>query len=302
MRRNVEFPAREVTLRGWHYMPEVQSPVPIVIIAHGWSGVKEQTLDIVADHMVEAGLAALVYDQRNHGESDSPIPGHIDPWEQVHDMRHAISFAETLPGVDKNRIGVWGTSYSGAHSITVSAIDKRVKAGCAQVPMIAGLANIQRLIETIQNWKPLMEMLNEERRRWARNEPSTMIAVASNDPAIPCVFPGSRTFQFFDSQRETAPNWKNRCTVHSVDLALEYDPTPYLAKLGTTPFQFIVGEDDMSTPADLALEAYARIRGPKDLVIIPGDHYTSYSEYIHLAAPAAANFFKKHLNREFAFL
>jgi dienelactone hydrolase len=302
MRRNVEFPARDVTLRGWHYMPDAQSPVPIVVIAHGWSGVKEQALEQVAEHMVAAGLSALVYDQRNHGESDSPIPGHIDPWEQVHDMRHAISFAETLPGVDRNRIGVWGTSYSGAHAITVAAIDNRVKAGAAQVPMIAGLANIQRLMDTMQNWKPFMEMLNEERRRWAQGEPPAMIAVCADDPATPCVFPGPRTFNFFDSQRDTAPNWKNSCTIRSVDLALEYDPTPYLSRLGGTPFQFIVGEEDLSTPADLALEGYAKIRGPKELVMIPGDHYTSYSEYAHIALPAAANFLKKHLNREFASL
>lgn len=302
MRHNVEFPAQDVTLRGWHYMPEAEGPVPIVIISHGWSGVKEQTLDKVAEAMVAAGLGALVYDQRNHGESDSPIPGHIDPWEQVHDMRHAISFAETLSGVDKNRIGVWGTSFSGAHAITVAALDSRVKAGCAQVPMMAGLANIQRLMDTMQNWKPFLEMLNDDRRRWARGEDPATIAVCSDDPTVPCVFPGARTHNFFYSQIDTAPAWRNSCTIRSVDLCLEYDPTPYLARLGATPFQFIVGEDDLSTPADLALEGYARIRGPKELVMIPGDHYTSYSEYAHIALPAAAGFLKKHLNREFAAL
>jgi fermentation-respiration switch protein FrsA (DUF1100 family) len=298
MRNNVEFPAGDLTLRGWHYVPDTDKPTPIVVIAHGWSGVKEQSLDAVGEHMAKAGLAALVYDQRNHGESDSPIPGHIDPWDQVHDLRHAITFAETLPGVDKDRIGLWGTSYSGAHAITVASVDTRVKAGCAQVPLIAALPNLQRLVDTMQLWHPLMDMLNEDRRRWARNEPPQMIAVCSDDPATPCVFPGSRTFNFFDSQKDTAPNWRNACTIRSIDLALEYDPTPYLARLGSTPFQFIVGEDDISTPADLALEAYHQIRGPKELVMIPGDHYTSYLEYAHIAIPAAVDFLKRSLTRE----
>src|SRR3546814_17768803 len=119
--------------------------------------------------MVEAGLGALVYDQRNHGESDSPIPGHIDPWEQVHVMRHAVTFAETLERVDKDRIGVWRTSFSGAHAITAAAIDNPLKAGCGQVPMLAGLANRTRLMDPMQNWNRLKGVLTEERARWAGN-------------------------------------------------------------------------------------------------------------------------------------
>lgn len=297
MRTNVEFRARDVTLRGWLYRPEGDGPFPICIVSHGWSCVKEQTLDVVAEHMVKAGVAALVYDQRNLGESDGEIRGHIDPWEQIHDARAAVSYAETLDGIDPGRIGIWGTSYSGAHAIVVSAVDSRVKAGCAQVPMLAGLANIQRLAETMNGWKPFIEMLNDERRRWARGESPAMIAVCSDDPSVPHAFPGLRTHAFFHAWGDRAANWKNECTVQSLDLCLEYDPTPYLEALGTTPFQFVIGEDDMTTPADIAIAGFARIKGPKELKIIPGDHYTSYIEYIDEAAAAAADFMARQLNR-----
>ena len=39
----------------------------------------------------------------------------IDPWAQVRDYRHAITYAGTLPETDASRIGVWGSSYSGGH-------------------------------------------------------------------------------------------------------------------------------------------------------------------------------------------
>ncbi|MDJ0490925.1 alpha/beta hydrolase [Rhodococcus qingshengii] len=299
MRRDIEFRAKDVTLRGWLYTPDSgEGPFPTVVAAHGWSCVKEQTLDILGEAFADAGLAALVYDHRNHGDSDGTPRGHIDPWEQIHDYRHAITFAQTLGEVDSERIGVWGTSYSGAHCMVLGAIDRRVKAAAAQVPMLAGTPNIQRLNATMSDWNPLQDYLDSERARWAAGEEPAMIAVCSNDPSTPHAFPGLRTYDFFHAWGEKAGNWKNECTVMSIDLCLEYDPTPYLERLGTTPMLFVLGEDDMTTPPDLALSGYGKISGPKELSIIPGDHYTSYLEYIDIAAGSAADFFVRQLTRK----
>jgi cephalosporin-C deacetylase-like acetyl esterase len=40
--------------------------------------------------------------------------------------------------VDPERIGIWGTSYSGGHVLVVTAIDKRVKCVVSQMPSING--------------------------------------------------------------------------------------------------------------------------------------------------------------------
>ena len=67
MRNDVEFDADGVTLRGWLYIPDgAAGPVPTVVMSHGFSAVKEMYLDRFA----EAGLGALVYDNRNFGASD----------------------------------------------------------------------------------------------------------------------------------------------------------------------------------------------------------------------------------------
>lgn len=298
MRRDVEFPAVDVTLRGWIYTPDSGTgPFPTVVVAHGFTAVKEQSLDQLGEALAAAGVAALVYDHRCLGASDGLPRRHIDPWAQIRDYRHAISFAETLDEVASDRIGVWGTSYSGAHAIVVAAIDKRVKAGCSQVPMIAGLGMVQRHMDTMQKWYPLLDALDEDRRIWARGEEPSRICVVSQDPDVPHVLAGARSFNFFDHFKDKAPNWQNDITLRSIDLALEYDPRPFVELLNTTPYQFIISEDDLATPSDLQLEAYGRIRGPKELVVIPGDHYTSYLEYLPIAANAAADFFRRHLNR-----
>src|SRR3954451_11015916 len=122
MREDVEFVADGVTLRGWLYTPDgVGGPSPTIVMAHGFSAVKEMYLDRFAEAFAAAGLAALVYDNRNFGASDGEPRQEIDPWAQVRDYRHAITYLCTVPEVDPERIGIWGSSYSGGHVLVVAA-------------------------------------------------------------------------------------------------------------------------------------------------------------------------------------
>ena len=80
------------------------------------------------------GIAALVFDYRNFGDSDGEPRQHLDPWEQIEDYRNALSFAETLKEVQQDRIGIWGISYSGGHVLVVGATDPRVKCIVSNIP------------------------------------------------------------------------------------------------------------------------------------------------------------------------
>ena len=163
MRQDVEFDAEGVTLRGWLYLPDGASgPVPTVVMAHGFSAVKEMFLDDFAEAFAAGGLGALVFDNRNFGASDGEPRQEIDPWAQVRDYRHAITYAQTRSEVAGDRIGVWGTSYSGGHVLVLGAIDKRIKCVVAQVPLVSGFRNIQRLVR--QDFlAPNREAMNADR-------------------------------------------------------------------------------------------------------------------------------------------
>jgi hypothetical protein len=57
-------------------------------------------LDAFAEAFAAVGLGALVSDHRGFGASDGEPLQEIDPWTQVRDYRHAITWAQARPEVD----------------------------------------------------------------------------------------------------------------------------------------------------------------------------------------------------------
>jgi uncharacterized protein len=185
-REDVEFTADDVTLRGWFFPAEHRSGRrPAVVMTHGLTAVKEMHLQHFAEVFAEAGLNVLVYDHRNFGASDGIPRQDLDPVTQVRDIRNAITYVTSRDDVDDQRIGVWGSSFSGGHALRVAASDWRVKAVVSQVPFISGHRQVNNGLPG-EVLKHLHSLLDEERRRLFRGEdPSTLPAVTNDSPTSP---------------------------------------------------------------------------------------------------------------------
>lgn len=295
MRQDIEFNAEGPTLRGWHYQPDTGTgPFPTIVMAHGSAAVKEQYLDRYAEVFAAAGLGSIVYDHRNFGASDGTPRQEIDPVQQMRDYRHAITYATSLPSVDRSRIGVWGTSLSGGHALMVSAIDRRVKCVVAQVPTISGSANAMRRTRSDLMAASRARFDADRERRFAGEAPGTMPLVAE-DPQTPCFNTGADAWAFFQEALKVAPHRKNEITLRSAEMAREYEPGSYVARISPTPLLMIVGSRDTLTATDLALDAYARALEPKKLVIFDGGHYDPYVNVFDVSSSAARDWFVTHL-------
>lgn len=154
-RENISFQTSDnVTLRGWFYKPPntptAKTPLPCLVMAHGFSAVKEMNLDTFAEYFVtHLALTCLVYDNRGFGDSDTK-PGQprqeIIPAQQTSDYSDAITYAQSRSDVNEDRVGIWGSSYSGGHVLWVGAVDRRVKVVLSQVPFVDGWRNFHRLV------------------------------------------------------------------------------------------------------------------------------------------------------------
>lgn len=132
----------------WLYTPatgggqdEQAQARPIIVMAHGLGGVKEERLDAFAERFAVAGYACLVFDYRYFGASSGEPRQLLDIEAQRADWRAAVAYARTLPEVDPERVVVWGTSFGGGHAIVTAAEDPRIAAAISQCPFTDGLAS-----------------------------------------------------------------------------------------------------------------------------------------------------------------
>jgi fermentation-respiration switch protein FrsA (DUF1100 family) len=295
-RQDVEFPVEgDVMLRGWLFLPDGEGPHPAITMAHGLAGVKEHGLDRFARVFAEAGFVVLVHDHRGFGASGGTPRFDVDPWVQIADWRRAISFLESHPAVDADRIGVWGTSYAGGHAIVLGATARRVRAVVAQVPTISGYQ--QSLRRVAPDLVPALEAsFAEDERRQFHGEPPATQAVVSADPSVPASYRAPDAIAFYN---QPVPDgvWENVVTVRSTRGARMYEPGTWISRVSPTPLLMIVGLRDAITVADLALAAYEQALQPKKLVTIDGGHFDPYLECFAEASGAATAWFAEHLTK-----
>jgi len=96
-----------------------------------------------AERFAKAGYFVLVFDYRGWGDSDArwvregsmatdgkagrELREVVDPLDQATDIFNAVHWAMGEPMVDVNRVGLWGTSFSGGLVAYVAARDPRIK-------------------------------------------------------------------------------------------------------------------------------------------------------------------------------
>lgn len=299
---DIEFDAEGVTLRGWLYRPRSDGPAaPVVVMAHGYNCLKEFYLDKYAAVIANAGHVVVAYDHRNFGDSDGEPRQELDPWVQVRDYRHAITFAQMLDGVDPTRIGVWGSSYAGGHVLVVGAIDRRVGCVVSQVPTISGWESTLRRTPP-QALAGQRQAFDADRHaRFRGGSPKMVPMVVAPTEGGAASHASADAWEFFTGQNAAADDqwrfrkWRNQITLRSLELYSEYEPGSFVERIAPTPLLMIVGDNDSVCPTDLALAAFNRAHEPKRLELYPGGHFSAYTDQFERAASAAARWFTEHL-------
>lgn len=137
-RKDVTFASQGLKCGAWYYVPsglKEGEKRPAIVMAHGFTAVKEMYLDNFASKFANAGFVVMVFDYRYFGASEGEPRSQLFYYQQHEDYRNAITWTSMQKEVDPERIGIWGTSYSGGHVMVIGAFDKRVKAVVSQVPV-----------------------------------------------------------------------------------------------------------------------------------------------------------------------
>jgi fermentation-respiration switch protein FrsA (DUF1100 family) len=113
-----------------HFPPkfEGKKKYPAVVSAHPIGSCKEQTSgNIYGKAMAEAGFVVVTFDASFQGASGGNPRFIEDPEFRVSDFRFVVDYAQTLPYVDAERIGVLGICGGGGYAINAAMTDYRFK-------------------------------------------------------------------------------------------------------------------------------------------------------------------------------
>ncbi len=273
-RKDVTFKSEGLYCSGWYYVPKNAKrgeKHPAIVMAHGISGVKEMNLDGFARRFAGAGLIVLVFDYRFQGASEGEPRGQIFYSDQITDYRNAISWLSLQAEVDTGRLGVWGTSFSGAHALCVAALDKRVKAVVVQAPY-AGTSreNMIARIERNDHW-----YVQNRMEKYTKNVTNYMPMVDSAGKFA--VLPQKEAYEWFTkTAKEQAPNWKNQITIESLDKNNEYNPQFYVPLISNTPLLMIIASHDIITSTEDEKKMFELAKTNKKLIIVEGGHFDAY--------------------------
>ena len=291
----IKFQSEGTPCAGTLYVPEGAGPFPAVLMSHGFGAVRGmRNIPEVGTLLAEAGILALAIDYRYLGDSGGEPRQQVLPHAQREDLGNALSWLEQRSDVRADRLGLWGTSFSGGQSIRVTAFDRRIKALVAQVPATDLFRQIRFEAPPAQR-KLLDDTIAAERPRHIAGAAPATMKLADVEGA-PSVF-GVESLAWSTHNAAEHPTFHNAVTVTSLEQALQTAPGDYIAAVAPTPMLVIMAEPDKTVLTKFTKAAFAASGEPKQLITYQGLHYDAYDKpaILQQVSTAARDWFVTHL-------
>ena len=259
-----------------------EKKLPTIVMCHGWGGTAK-ALRSDAAVFARAGYLVVTFDYRGWGASHGRIirAGEkkkdgsaaevkeirevIDPIEQTTDLLNVIHWVQEEKQCDRERIGLWGTSFSGGHVVYVAARDPRVKATVSQVPAFDG------------RWAINSSRMRKETYGGATQRARGKAGYPEPGEAAVGKLKGSPILEKIG----------------------RYAPVEDAARLKGCAALFILAEkEELFDNKEHGILAHSKAKGPRKLVIIPEiKHYGIYREAKKQAQELAIAWYDEHLKK-----
>lgn len=233
-----------------------------VIVLHGFGSNKSSgNVTIPCEMLARRGYVTLGFDMRGCGVSEGE-KGRVICLEQVADTSNAISYLQTRPEVDPDRIGLLGSSFGAAVAVYTGSVDKRVGAAISSGGWGNGERKFRGQHPSPEQWARFTSMLEEGKRHRERTGESLMVPRYDIVPIPPelrtHVVPGS--IQSFPA--ETAQSM------------FDFKAEEVVHQMAPRPLLLLHSSVDTVTPTEQSIEIFKRAGQPCDLhLFAETDHF-----------------------------
>ena len=242
-----------------------------IVLCHGYTGVKDMYLPDNARVLTESGYVVLTFDYKGWGDSEGSR-SRLAPYSRVADVQAALTFIATLPEVDPERLGIYGTSYGGATVVWTGAIDARVKC----VVSVVGIGDGTRWMRSVRRPDEFHDLLERSAQDRVKRTLEGKSEFVKREEIL---LPDRQSAELAAAARRNNPAAVSTIPLEYVAETLEFSPEWIVDRIAPRPVLFITTDDDRLVPPEESRQLYARAGEPKKLVVLKGyGHYEVYLE------------------------
>jgi len=271
---------------------------PVIIMSHGYGAGRDEFGDFIllAKKLAKEGFASLRFDCRGCGYSQYPLGRMLCATDWRQDLISAVYFCSTYPGIDPERIGLFGESMGGSNVIAASAFEKISKCVVSLSPIADGfewLKNNWSRNRGIDKFSEFLVTIEDDNRRQAVYGKSNLIKMKD-------------ALNYDQRYLDLIDTLKNRFTDHeftyyvelsSVNSIMHMKPLNVVGRMSPKPLLIMAGKKDKIVSwEENALLLFEKAGDIKKLEVF------DYGEHGLLAEPTKAealayiiNWYKQYL-------
>jgi len=241
-----------------------------IVLCHGYTGVRNLYLPEIARAFNAAGYVALTFDYKGWGDREGQ-KSRLAPYSRVADVQAALTFLTERREVEREQLGLFGTSYGGATAVWVAAIDLRVKC----VVSVVGIGNGARWMRSVRRPDEYHDLM----QRSAADRVSRMLTGKSQFvDRNEVLLPDRESAQLSAAARRNVAAAVSEVPLEFIDDTLSFNPEWVVDKIAPRPILLITADNDRLVPPQESEIMYARAGQPKKLVVLKGyGHYQVYA-------------------------
>ena len=291
----VNFTSEGVKMVGDLYLPPNYKPgekLPVVIVTGSWTSVKEQMAGLYAKKLGEQGFAALAFDFRYWGESGGEPRQYESPNAKIQDIKNAVTYLQSLPMIDANRIGGLGVCASAGYMAHAVAEDSRIRSFATVAAWLQEPESVRTVYGGEEAVRKKIETGLAARRKYEKTGKVDYVPAFEQDN--PNAAMSGEPLYYGNPKRGSISEWKNRFAVMSWAEWLQFDAIAAAPKVNV-PTLFVHSEN--AALPDGVRKFYNTMPGKKKVIWAQGQQFDFYDRepYVNKAVEAVTSHFKNTL-------
>ncbi|KAL4820607.1 alpha/beta-hydrolase [Aspergillus spinulosporus] len=279
---------------------------PGIVVSHPMGAVKEQSANLYATKLAEAGFVTVSLDLPFWGGSEGEPRNAVSPDLYAEAFSAAVDYlgssAQQFVSIDREHIGAVGICGSGGFVISAAKIDPRIKAVATASMYDMGAVNRNGLHHSQSLAARKRVIASAAQQRWVEVDGGAT-RYTSGTPNVLTANSTDIDREFYDFYRTprgeftpegTTWNLTTHPTLSSNTKFMNFYPFNDIESISPRPLLFISG--DRAHSREFSEDAYRRAAEPKELHWVPNaGHVDLYDRVELIPFGKLTRFFREHL-------